>query len=155
MPTPIFYSRSSRPSGCCGSYADKQAQRHGLTKAQWAVLAKLERTEGLKQAEVAELLDMQPITLTRLIDRLCDSGLIERRADPSRSPHQPPLSHAAAQPLLASSPRCAARSRAPRCTVSTQTAVHRLVAHLETVKNNIREALQARRGRLHPANQHE
>ena len=45
-----------------------------MTRAQWAVLAKLERTEGLKQAEVAELMEMQPITLTRLIDKLCTTA---------------------------------------------------------------------------------
>ena len=59
-------------------FADKQASRYGLNRAQWAVLAKLERTEGLKQADVAELMEMQPITLTRLIDKLCKAGLIER-----------------------------------------------------------------------------
>ena len=39
--------------------------------------------EGLKQAELAEMLDLQPITLTRLVDRLCANGMIERRADPN------------------------------------------------------------------------
>jgi MarR family transcriptional regulator for hemolysin len=37
-------------------YADKLAARYGITRAQWAVLAKLERTEGLKQSELAELM---------------------------------------------------------------------------------------------------
>jgi len=46
------------------------------------VLARLESNEGLKQSELAEMLDLQPITLTRLVDRLCANGLIERRADP-------------------------------------------------------------------------
>jgi len=54
---------------------DKQAARYGITRAQWAVLAKVERTEGLKQSELAEQMEMQPITLTRLIDRLCDKRL--------------------------------------------------------------------------------
>src|ERR1700694_1393754 len=63
------------------AYADKEAARYGITRAQWAVLAKVERTEGLKQSELAEQMEMQPITLTRLIDRLCDSGWIERRGD--------------------------------------------------------------------------
>src|SRR5258705_13741563 len=62
-------------------YADKQAARYGITRAQWAVLAKVERNEGLKQTELAEQMDMQPITLTRLIDKLCDNGWIERRGD--------------------------------------------------------------------------
>ena len=63
------------------AYADKQAARYGITRAQWAVLAKVERTEGLKQTELAEQMEMQPITLTRLIDKLCDNGWIERRND--------------------------------------------------------------------------
>src|SRR3981081_1791373 len=58
------------------AYADKQAARYGITRAQWAVLAKVERAEGLKQTELAEQMEMQPITLTRLIDRLCDNGWI-------------------------------------------------------------------------------
>jgi MarR family transcriptional regulator for hemolysin len=65
------------------TYADQQARKFGMTRAQWAVLARLEYAEGLKQAELAELLDLQPITLTRLVDRLCANGLIERRADPA------------------------------------------------------------------------
>src|SRR3978361_411610 len=65
------------------AYADKQAARYGITPAQWAVLAKVERAEGLKKTELAEQMEMQPITLTRLIDRLCDNGLIERRSDDS------------------------------------------------------------------------
>ena len=62
-------------------YADKEAGRFGITRAQWAVLAKVERSEGMKQTELAELLEMQPITLTRLIDKLCQAGWIERRSD--------------------------------------------------------------------------
>ena len=64
------------------TYVDQQARRFGMTRAQWQVLSRLERSEGLKQAELAEMLDLQPITLTRLVDRLCANGLIERRADP-------------------------------------------------------------------------
>src|SRR5262245_64226961 len=53
-----------------------------MTRAQWAVLARLQRSEGLKQSELADMLDLQPITLTRLLDRLSANGLIERRPDP-------------------------------------------------------------------------
>src|SRR3981189_2752843 len=63
------------------AYADRQAARYGITRAQWAVLAKVERNEGLKQSELAEQMEMQPITLTRLIDKLCDNDWIERRGD--------------------------------------------------------------------------
>ena len=62
--------------------ADQKARRFGMTRAQWAVLARLQRSEGLKQTELADMLDLQPITLTRLLDRLSANGLIERRPDP-------------------------------------------------------------------------
>src|SRR5437868_11817033 len=63
------------------TYVDQEARRYGMTRAQWALLCRVEEREGLKQGELAELLDLQPITLTRLVDKLCESGLIERRAD--------------------------------------------------------------------------
>src|SRR6516164_7727138 len=65
------------------TYADHKAAQFGMTRAKWAVLARLDRFEGLKQSELADMLDLQPITLTRLLDRLSASGLIERRADPN------------------------------------------------------------------------
>lgn len=63
--------------------ADQRARRLGITRAQWAVMARLEQSEGLKQSELAEMLDIQPITLTRLVDRLCANGMVERRPDPN------------------------------------------------------------------------
>ena len=62
--------------------ADQKARQFGMTRAQWAVLARLQRSQGLKQAELADILDLQPITLTRLLDRLSANELIERRPDP-------------------------------------------------------------------------
>jgi MarR family transcriptional regulator for hemolysin len=82
------------------TYADQRARREGGTRAQWAVLLKLERREGLKQSDLAEELDLQPITLTRLVDRLCDNGLIERRADPNDRRAKRLYLTAAARPLL-------------------------------------------------------
>ena len=82
------------------TYADQKARLLGMTRAQWAVLLRLERREGLKQSDLAEALDIQPITLTRLVDRLCDSGLIERR--PDRNDRRAKLLYLtpAARPLL-------------------------------------------------------
>ena len=70
------------------TYADQKARRFGMTRAQWAVLMRLERREGLKQSELAEMLDLQPITLTRLVDRLCDNGADRAPRRPKRSPRQ-------------------------------------------------------------------
>ena len=64
------------------TYADQRARQFGISRAQWTVLIRLDRCEGLKQSELAEMLDLQPISLTRLLDRLAANGLIERRPDP-------------------------------------------------------------------------
>lgn len=61
--------------------ADQEVRQLGMTRAQWAVLSRIERNEGLKQSEIADILEIQPITLTRLLDRLAENGLIERRPD--------------------------------------------------------------------------
>ena len=82
------------------TYADQKARLFGMTRAQWAVLLRLERREGLKQSDLAEALDIQPITLTRLVDRLCDNGLIERRADPNDRRAKLLYLTPAARPLL-------------------------------------------------------
>ena len=64
------------------TFIDQCAREHGMTRAQWGVLVRLERQEGMTQAEMAETLEIQPISLVRLIDRLCDHGLVERRPHP-------------------------------------------------------------------------
>jgi DNA-binding MarR family transcriptional regulator len=127
-------------------YADKQAAQYGLTRSQWAVLAKVNRTEGLKQTEVAELLEMQPITLTRLIDKLCDSGLLERRNDANdRRVNRLYLTNAA-RPLMAKLAALRAEVAATAFTGFTVPETHRLVEQLEAIKDNIRDALQSANG---------
>jgi MarR family transcriptional regulator for hemolysin len=83
-----------------GTYADQRARQFGISRAQWAVLVRLDRSEGLKQSELAEILDLQPITLTRLLDRLAGNGLIERRADPNDRRAKRLYLTPAARPLL-------------------------------------------------------
>lgn len=62
---------------------DQRASAIGVTRAQWRVLARLKREPGLKQVELAERLDMEPITLCRIVDRLEEAGLVERQTDPT------------------------------------------------------------------------
>jgi DNA-binding MarR family transcriptional regulator len=62
--------------------ADKRARQHGMTRAQWGILIWLERQPGITQKELAELLEVEPITVARLIDRLEARGMVERRPDP-------------------------------------------------------------------------
>ena len=61
---------------------DRLAVGLGVTRAQWKVLFKLTRKPGLRQVDLADLLDLEPITLCRIVDRLEESGLVERARDP-------------------------------------------------------------------------
>jgi MarR family transcriptional regulator for hemolysin len=60
---------------------DRRAAVLGVTRAQWRVLAKLSRRDGARQVDLAEALDVEPITLCRMVDRLEEAGLVERRRD--------------------------------------------------------------------------
>jgi MarR family transcriptional regulator for hemolysin len=79
---------------------DQRARAFGMTRAQWLILARLNRQPGLSQNEMAAICEVEPITVGRLIDRLESRGLVERRADPGdrriRRLHLLP----AAQPIL-------------------------------------------------------
>ena len=62
---------------------DRAAQPLGLTRAQWLCLGRLARFPGVTQRELAELMDVAPITLSRIVTRLEREGLVTRRADPA------------------------------------------------------------------------
>jgi MarR family transcriptional regulator for hemolysin len=124
------------------AYADKEAARFGITRAQWAVLAKIERNEGMKQTELAEQMEMQPITLTRLIDKLCDSGWIERRGDETdRRVNRLYLRKTGRQLLGKLSGLRSELTATALEGISPADAV-RMLAQLETIKENVRTAIQ-------------
>jgi MarR family transcriptional regulator, transcriptional regulator for hemolysin len=60
---------------------DRRAAALGVTRAQWRVLVRLSMKSGVRQIELADALDVEPITLCRMIDRLEEAGLVERRRD--------------------------------------------------------------------------
>lgn len=64
------------------NYIDHRAKSRGTTRAQWIVLFRLRDQEGLSQVDLAEVLELQPISLVRLLDRLVEHGLVQRRSDP-------------------------------------------------------------------------
>src|SRR5215475_2436855 len=124
-------------------YADKEASRFGITRAQWAVLAKVERSEGMKQSELAELLEMQPITLTRLIDKLCDNDWIERRSDSTdRRVNRLYLKKAGRQ-LLGKLSGLRSELTANALEGIHPADAHRLLGQLEQIKGNVRNAIQS------------
>jgi DNA-binding MarR family transcriptional regulator len=62
---------------------DRRAVGLGVTRAQWKVLFRLTRHPGLRQIELADMLDIEPITLSRIVDRLEEARLVERVPDPA------------------------------------------------------------------------
>lgn len=62
---------------------DARARAIGVTRPQWQVLTMLARHEGVNQGGLADLLDVEPITVCRMVDRLTEADLVERRADPA------------------------------------------------------------------------
>jgi DNA-binding MarR family transcriptional regulator len=62
---------------------DAKAREIGVTRPQWQVLVMLRRHEGVNQGGLAELLDVEPITVCRMVDRLQEADLVERRPDPA------------------------------------------------------------------------
>ncbi|UGY19060.1 MarR family winged helix-turn-helix transcriptional regulator [Bradyrhizobium septentrionale] len=127
-------------------YADKEAARYGITRAQWAVLFRIERSEGMKQTELAELLEMQPITLTRLIDKLCDNGWIERRSDDSDRRVNRLYLKKAARPLLGKLAGLRSELTATALEGISPADAHRLLTQLESIKENVRNAIQSPAG---------
>jgi MarR family transcriptional regulator for hemolysin len=63
--------------------ADARARNHGMTRAQWMILVWLDRQPGMSQNEMAALIEVEPITVGRLVDRLERRGMVERRPDPA------------------------------------------------------------------------
>jgi MarR family transcriptional regulator, transcriptional regulator for hemolysin len=126
------------------TYADHKAAQFGITRAQWVVLVRLDRSEGLKQSELADVLDLQPISLTRLLDKLCDSGLIERRADPIDRRAKRLFLTAAARPLLDKLGNLGEELMGTALSGVKRESVQHMIEELGVVKENLRQAIQHR-----------
>ena len=77
-----FIAQLVESSRLLRNYIDNRAKGRGTTRAQWIVLFRLRQQEGLSQVDLADVLELQPISLVRLLDRLVEHGLLERRPDP-------------------------------------------------------------------------
>ncbi|TPI43457.1 winged helix-turn-helix transcriptional regulator [Mesorhizobium sp. B3-1-6] len=62
---------------------EQRSRAFGLTRAQWQVLAYLSLREGIHQNKQADLIEIMPITLARLLDKMQARGFIERRPNPA------------------------------------------------------------------------
>lgn len=116
---------------------DRRARKLGLTRAQWAVIAHLRRNEGINQAALAELVEVAPITLARLLDRMAADGWIERRPDPrDRRAHRLYLTDRARAELTVIR-RVAGEVRAKALAGLSTAETAQLMAGLARVKANL------------------
>src|SRR6185295_19308769 len=130
------------------TYADHKAASFGLNRAKWAVLARLDRFEGLKQNELAEMLDLQPISLTRLLDGLSENGLIERRSDPNDRRAKRLFLTPAARPLLDRLSELGEELMGTALAGLSPADIATLLTQLSAVKENLRQAVQRRQTSL-------
>ena len=122
---------------------DRRAQQVGLSRSQWLVLAWLKRNEGISQSGLAELLEMSPMTLVRLIDKLEAVGLVQRRPRPGdrRSYRLYLADHA--HPLLDRLWHMGAETRREAQAGITKAQEAQLLEILTTIRRNLAEADQA------------
>lgn len=120
---------------------EQNARGLGLTRSQWQVLAYLARNEGIQQGALAELLEIEAITLTRILDKLQASGLVERRPySRDRRVWQLHLTPEA-NPILEEMKRIGALTREEALQGISDADRDRLIRVLTDMKSNLVEVL--------------
>ncbi|MDB5655229.1 MAG: MarR family transcriptional regulator protein [Tardiphaga sp.] len=119
---------------------EQNAKDSGLTRSQWQVLAYLSQNEGINQTGLAELLDIEPITVGRIADKLQSMGLIERHPDPSDRRVWLLHSTPAARPKLAQVRELGDHTRGEALRGVPEEDRERLVQILQALKINLTEA---------------
>jgi MarR family transcriptional regulator for hemolysin len=124
------------------TYSNRRAEEFGMTRAQWAVLFRLERNEGMIQSELANILDIEPITLARIVDKLSEQKLVERRADPKDRRAWRLYLTGNAHPVLERLHAIGEEIMASALAGLDGTVVGELVAHMNLVKENLKDQLK-------------
>ena len=118
----------------------RRAQKFGLSQAQWMTLFRIYRQEGVKQITLAESMEIQPITLARLIDSLEEADLVDRRRDPEdRRAFRIYLTEKA-QPFLDEVQPLLAETREAAMVGFTEQEKSDLLQKLDLIKKNLLEA---------------
>jgi MarR family transcriptional regulator, transcriptional regulator for hemolysin len=116
---------------------DRRLQSLGLTQAQWRAIAHLSRSEGMTQIALAETLEVQAITLTRLIDRMETAGWVERRSHPSDRRAVQLYLTPKCQPILAHMQSRASDTLAEAMTGIAAGTEQQIVEVLQRMKSNL------------------
>jgi MarR family transcriptional regulator, transcriptional regulator for hemolysin len=116
---------------------DRRVRSTRLTQAQWRAIGHLAREEGIKQTVLADRLDVKPITLGRLVDRMEAAGWVRRRADPSDRRASLLYLTPKVQPILKELRARAAEAREDLLAGVTPTDRKTLTKTLEHMKQNL------------------
>lgn len=119
---------------------NRRVQHLGLTSEQWRALFHLSRCEGINQATLADRLEVQPISLARILDKLQDSQLIERRPSPTDRRAFELFLTPTAQPMLEELSKYGREARNQALSGLSEDDQQLLAGLLETVKNNLSNA---------------
>ncbi len=123
---------------------DRRAAPLGVTRAQWKVLAWLGRQPGLRQVDLAEHLEVEPITLCRIVDRLEESGLVERRRDPDDRRAWQLFLTAKGEPLVGELRKLAANLAAEAFAGLDPAAIAAVRDTLQSVRDNVADMARER-----------
>ncbi len=116
---------------------ERRSKSTGLTRAQWSVLAYVARNQGSNQAALADMLEIEPITLVRLLDKLEAAGLVERRPDPADRRVRRLYLTEATGPLLAQLQDLASETRESAMAGLTEPERQQLTDLLMKVRTNL------------------
>ncbi len=119
---------------------DRRARSLNLTQVQWRALTQLSTNPGVSQTELAELLETEPESVCRLVDRLEAAGWVERRQNPKDRRAFQLFVSARGRPLLAHLWRFADETHADAIDGLSPEALHMLVQTLQHVKRNLANA---------------
>jgi len=119
------------------THADQLARAHGLTRAQWIILVRLERQPNLSQNELAAIAEVAPITVARLVDRLEALGLVKRCTDPKDRRIWRLRLTPAASPVLRDIERCRRKLYDIMTKGMDRTRMRALQSSLRKMKENI------------------
>ncbi len=122
---------------------EQRVGTQGLTRSQWQAIAYLAKQEGVHQSCLAETLEIEPITLVRILDRLEQRGLIERRQDPSDRRAWRLYLKETARPLLLAMQPLGEATRAEALNGVSEEDRDRLVQTLTLMKSNLTAACRA------------
>ena len=121
---------------------EQRTRDQGLTRSQWQTIAYLAKQEGVRQTVLAEMLEIEPMTLVRILDRLETRGLIERRQDPEDRRAWRLYLKDAARPLLLAMQPLGEATRAEALADVSEADRDRLIETLTLMKTNLTAACQ-------------